>query len=225
VHSREPTLRSIPENGQPSVLLARIEVVILTLSFEVLIRTSKFRAMRELTIEWQEAGQLRRETIRHQQPSKYPGTVRLGRNPAECDIILSDPTVSGLHVEIFFNPSTQTFFLRNLRYSNPPVLDDQQIVTGEVPLRQGSIIYLGQLELKVVTVSLQKPNNAIAPTILLPPQPLQLSNQPAPSGVTYGLECPKCHRISPYERIDWGCQWCGTSLAAAASVLMSPNGN
>lgn len=179
--------------------------------------------MYELTLEWQDKGQLRQETIRHQQGSKYPGTVRIGRNPAECDIILSDPTVSGLHVEIFFNLSTQAFFLRNLRYSNPPVVNRQQLITGEVALKQGSIIYLGQLELKVTTVSLQQPSSSIPPTILLPPQPPQSADPPVPNPILYGLECPHCHRISPYDRIDWGCPWCGTSLAAAASVLMSPN--
>ena len=181
--------------------------------------------MQELTLEWQEAGQLRRETIRSQQSSKYPGTIRIGRNPAECDIVLSEPTVSGLHVEIFFNPSIPGFYLRNLRYTNPPVVDDRQIVTGEVLLKPGSAIYLGQIELKVTTVSLHQPSNGIAPTILLPPQPPQVAQQPALGAAIYGLECPKCHKISSYERIDWGCHWCGTSLAAAASVLMSPNSN
>ncbi len=181
--------------------------------------------MQELTLEWQQAGQLRRKTLSRHQGSKYPGTFRIGRDPAECDLVLSEPTVSGLHVEIFFNDSTQTFVLRNLRHTNPPMVDDRQIVSGEVSLCQGSIIYLGQLELKVVAVSLLPPNNGIPPTILLPPQPIQASNPPVTGAVSYGLECPKCHRISPYERMDWGCQWCGTSLAAAASVLMTPNGN
>jgi predicted component of type VI protein secretion system len=177
--------------------------------------------MWELTLEWQEAGQLRRETIRQQQLSLYPGTMRIGRDPTRCDILLSDPTVSGLHVEIFFNPSTQTFVLRNLRHSNPPFVDGRQIITEEVALSQGSAIYLGQLELKVIAISLHQTNQAIPPTLLFGSQPVPSANQPAPAA-SYGLECPNCHRISPYDRIDWGCQWCGTSLAAAASVLMLP---
>ncbi|MEW6491664.1 MAG: FHA domain-containing protein [Cyanobacteriota bacterium] len=179
--------------------------------------------MKEITLEWQEFGRTKIYTIYDQQPSKNLGTVRIGRNPAECDIVLSDPTVSGLHVEIFFNASTQTFLLRNLRYSNPPIVDDRQIVAELVALRSGSIIYLGQLELRVVGVSLHQSSNGIAPTILLPPQPLGTIPSSIPAGVFYGLECPKCHRVSPYERMEWGCQWCGTSLAAASSVLMSPN--
>ncbi len=180
-------------------------------------------AMNEITLEWQEFGRTKIYTIYDQQPSKNPGTVRIGRNPAECDIVLNDPTVSGLHVELFFNASTQTFVLRNLRYSNPPIVDDQQIVAQVVPIHSGSIIYLGQLELRVVGVSLHQPSNGIPPTILLPPQPLATFPPSTPVGISYGLECPKCHRVSPYERMEWGCQWCGTSLAAASSVLMSPN--
>jgi hypothetical protein len=179
--------------------------------------------MHEITLEWQEAGQIRQETIHDQQPGQYSGTVRIGRDPTRCDIILSDPTVSGLHVEIGFNPSTQSFVLRNLRYSNPPVVDDRQIVTGEVPLNQGCIIYLGQLELKVVKVCLHPYSSPIPQTIILPPHSPSVTHQAIPDVATYGLECPHCHRISPYEQIDWGCQWCGTSLSAAASVLISPS--
>ncbi len=180
--------------------------------------------MHELTLEWQEAAHSRRETIRHQQRSKYPGTVRLGRDPARCDLIFSDPTVSGLHIEIFFNPLTHAFALRNLRESNPPLVDGRQIVKGEAPLSQGSIFYLGQLELKVVAVSLAAPNNIIPPTILMPPQLLATANQAVPDIISYGLQCPTCHRVSSFDRMDFGCPWCGTSLAAAASVLMTHQG-
>lgn len=175
--------------------------------------------MNQITLEWQEALQIRTATIREQQLSKHHGTVRLGRDPAQCDLVLSDPTVSGLHIEIFYDQQSQCFALRNLRYTNPPVVDGRQISTGEAILSQGSSIYLGQLELKVVDISLAVTNYNIPQTILLPPQPLATVPQP----VSYGLQCPKCQRISPYDRLDWGCQWCGTSLAAAASILMTPN--
>jgi hypothetical protein len=180
--------------------------------------------MNELVIEWREAGQLRRETIRDRQPSKYPGTVRLGRDPSRCDVVLSDLTVSGLHVEIFFNPQQQVFTLRNLRVTNPPLVDGQVINQGEARLTSGSTIHLGQVALKVAVVSIVVVNH-ISPTILIPPQVLGVVNQPARNIASYGLQCPNCHRVSPYERMDLGCQWCGTSLAAAASVLMMPNGN
>jgi hypothetical protein len=181
--------------------------------------------MHKLTLEWHEAGQLRRETIHHEQRSKYPGTVRLGRDPVRCDLVFSDPTVSGLHVEIFFNPSTQAFALRNLRPTNPPLVDGQPISQEETPLSQGSTIYLGQLALTVAAVSLAVPNKGIPPTILVSPQALAAANQPAPDVVSYGLQCPNCGRVAPYERMDLGCQWCGVSLAAAASILITHNSN
>jgi predicted component of type VI protein secretion system len=178
--------------------------------------------MNELTLQWQEAGRTRTETIHDQQPSKNPGTVRLGRDPARCDFVFSDPTVSGLHVEIFYHPQQHFFALRNLRISNPPVVDGRQIIQDEVRLSQGSTIYLGQVAVTVIAVSLFTANAGIPPTILVSPQAFVASNQPTRAIESYGLQCPHCYRTSPYERIDLGCQWCGTSLAAAVSVLMTP---
>ena len=180
--------------------------------------------MNEITIEWQEAGQIRRETIRDNQPSKHFGTIRLGRDPLQCDIVFSNPTVSGLHVEIFFNTQYQSFALRNLRDTNPPVVDGRQIQHGEAFLSTGSTIYLGQLELNIVAVSRPILNNSISPTILMSQPPLMINQQAVAAPESYGLQCPSCGKVSPYERLDWGCQWCGTSLAAAASVLMTSPG-
>jgi hypothetical protein len=188
--------------------------------------------MNALTLQWHDAGQDRTQNIYEQQPSKNPGTVRIGRDPLRCDIVVSNPTVSGLHVEIFFDSRQQRFYIRNLRSPNPPLVDKQQLVQGELPLREGSIIHLGQLEIKVTAISI----NSIPPTILTPPIPVIGSTHPtrplvsqhpptppAPPPGVYGLECPKCHKVSPAENLQVGCPWCGTSLAAAVSVLVAPN--
>jgi serine/threonine-protein kinase len=74
----------------------------------------------ELTLEWVEAGQRRLKSFGDQQPSKKPGTVRIGRDPTQCDIVLSEPSVSGLHVEISTIANSKVFYLRPLRESNPP---------------------------------------------------------------------------------------------------------
>ncbi|MGB3208904.1 MAG: FHA domain-containing protein [Crinalium sp.] len=178
--------------------------------------------MAELTLTWTEQHQHRSQTIVAQQPSKNPGTVRIGRDPARCDIVLTDPTVSGLHIEIFFNFQQQNFYLRNLRSTNPAVVDGKVITTGEVSLRQGSTIYLGQLALTVVAVNFA--SFGVPATIVIPPQPTHSINQPQlPITKDYGLRCPnsKCSKTSPYIRLELGCPWCGTSLAAAASVLIN----
>jgi hypothetical protein len=171
--------------------------------------------MNEITLEWQETTQIRKEIICDRQVSKNPGTVRLGRDPLKCDVVLTHPTVSGLHVEIFFNQNCQCFQVRNLRQSNPPAVDGKILIQGEMSLSQGSTICLGQTEIKVVAVSLA--GSSVPPTILMPP------NSGTPGNQVYGLQCPKCDRISPFEQLDLGCPWCGTSLAAASSVLISPN--
>ncbi|WP_066377352.1 MULTISPECIES: FHA domain-containing protein [unclassified Anabaena] len=206
--------------------------------------------MNALTLQWNDAGQNRTQHIYEQQPSKNPGTVRIGRDPLRCDIVLTNLTVSGLHVEIFFDSQQQSFYIRNLRSQNPPLVDGQQLIQGEKPLNQGSIIYLGQVQLQVTAVNI----NTIAATVIAPPQPQSHQHQPVtppqpqppvhqhravtapvpqrppvhqhqpvtPAQGTYGLQCPKCHKVSPPESLQVGCPWCGTSLAAAVSVLVAP---
>ncbi|MBF2064562.1 MAG: FHA domain-containing protein [Calothrix sp. C42_A2020_038] len=184
--------------------------------------------MSALTIQWNEAGKEKTQTIYEQQRNtKNPGTVRIGRDPSRCDIVLSDPTVSGLHVEIFFN--LQQFLIRNLRPSNPPLVDGKQLTQGEQPLKQGSIIFLGQTQVKVIAVFISEASS-VPPTVLSGP-PVNKPNAPhTPVGHqptpfhqhSYGLQCPRCQRVSTLDYLNIGCKWCGTSLAAAASVLMAP---
>lgn len=173
----------------------------------------------QLTLKWTEAGVDRTQTIQNGQQSKNPGTVRIGRDPTKSDLVLSHPTVSGLHIEIFFDRQLQEFRVRNLRQSNLPLVDGKILSSEEAKLSEGSRINLGQVELEVVDVSATAV--AAPQTMLLSPQPTPGYSPPtAPS--TYGLQCPKCSRISPYAQLDAGCPWCGTSLAAAASVVLSP---
>jgi predicted component of type VI protein secretion system len=148
--------------------------------------------MSELTIEWQEAGALQTQTV-----SK---TATIGRDPARCNIVLSHPTVSGLHAMIYFRDADSRFYLRNLRDSNPPVVDNKRLNQGEAPLHQGSKIYLGQVLLTVTQTSAHTAESE------------------------YGLKCtnPTCGRVSAYDRLKLVCPWCGTSLAAAPSVIMPP---
>ncbi len=182
--------------------------------------------MPELTLEWQEAGRKKTQTISAGQPSKNPGTVRIGRDPARCDITIANPTVSGLHVEIFFSFEQEQFFLRNLREINPPVVDGRRIIQGEIVLKSDSTIYLGQIIVKVVSYVVD-----ISPTVFSLPEPFESMSlsleeptpkKPSRSTPTYQLKCPSCGRLCYYEWIDIGCRWCGSSLAAAASVFIQP---
>ncbi|MBE9076391.1 FHA domain-containing protein [Romeria aff. gracilis LEGE 07310] len=158
--------------------------------------------MNELMLQWQEAGQTKTRRLYHQQPSKHPGTIRLGRDPARCDILFHDRSVSGLHVEIYFSPQQQQFYLRNLRQTNPPLIDGQRLSAGEVALRLGTIIRLGKVEAVVDAIQV--------------------------SGLVrgaYGLRCPnpECGKVSPYthQHLQEGCPICGFALDAAKSTLIT----
>ncbi|MGL5064335.1 MAG: FHA domain-containing protein [Microcoleus sp.] len=174
----------------------------------------------QLTLNWKnEAGVHHNRTIQDSEPSKNPGTVRLGRDPAKCDLVFSHQSVSGLHVEIFFDRESKEFKVRNLRPSNPPLVDGKILTQGEAILTSGSRIHLGQVQLEVTAVA----TDATEPqqTVLLTGPPESANSGPT-GPVKYGLQCPKCHRISPYAHLESGCCWCGTSLAAAASVVLGP---
>jgi predicted component of type VI protein secretion system len=181
--------------------------------------------MNQLTLEWVDEGQVKTQTITDQYPGKHPGTFRIGRDPLRCDLVLQHPTVSGLHVEIFFDPRQNSFLIRNLRDTNPPLVDRQKLAQGEALLRQGTMLRLGQVEMRVTAIA----PGGLPPTIVTPTQPattvpVQPTAHPVeiPPTPAYGLKCPKCQQVSPYERLGSGCPWCGTSLAAAVSVLIIP---
>ncbi|MBW4486326.1 MAG: FHA domain-containing protein [Trichocoleus desertorum ATA4-8-CV12] len=180
--------------------------------------------MYEITLAWTEGEQAETKTLHPWQASKQPGAIRIGRDPERCDWVLSHPTVSGLHVEIIFQPEQNQFYLRNLRAQNPPFVDGSRLEQGEVALQVGSKIGLGQLELYVTAIAPIKTTVLLSPQLptLIPTLSSPLVPTAPPALSTYGLQCPKCHQTSRYEYLQSGCPWCGTSLAAAASVILSP---
>lgn len=119
--------------------------------------------LHDLTLEWQEAGEIKIRKILEKQQSKNPGKIRIGRDPLLCDIVVPDATVSGLHVEIFFHPEKQRFYLRNLRQKNPPIVDGQLLLAGEMPLSIGSSLRLGQQDFKVSAISCKEYPNGYVP--------------------------------------------------------------
>ncbi len=192
--------------------------------------------MNELILQWTEADLLRTQTIREDQPSKHPGTVRIGRDPTQCDIVFSDQypenhTISRLHVEILFKSPWNRFYLRNLQPKNPPLIDGGQLIQGEIALNSGCVIHLGQVQLEVVSITQTTPKV----TILVPPQASVLASpspsphpsQPQPSltpttprNLTYAIECPNCHLTLPLDARNSSCTRCGHFLADAESILV-----
>ncbi|MBW4636401.1 MAG: protein kinase [Iphinoe sp. HA4291-MV1] len=136
------------------VLLALQELVVNPDESPIVAASAITNILHELSLEWEENGQVKNRKILEKQQSKNPSRgVRIGRDPQVCDIVLPDPTVSALHIEIFFHQQKQRFYLRNLRQRNPPIVDGQLLLAGEMPLAVGSSIRLGQQNFKVSAIA------------------------------------------------------------------------
>ncbi|MBV5260074.1 FHA domain-containing protein [Synechococcus moorigangaii CMS01] len=169
--------------------------------------------MEQLTLEWSIQSQRYHYIFTHDSPTKISDKLRIGRDPARCDIVFADRSVSSLHVEIFFSATRDAALIQNLRPSNPPLVNGDRLTEGTAPLFQGSQIQLGHIQLRVAQLVLPIQAN-------VPPR------VPALSPVaTYGLKCPNptCGKVSKYDDqiLKQGCPWCGFSLAAANTVLVA----
>lgn len=179
--------------------------------------------MKELILVWIESGQPYSFKISQSPPHQNSTSIRIGRDPNRCDLVLSHPTVSGLHIEIFFNLESDQFCVRNLRPTNPPIIDGKSLISGEIILKPGSQLMLGQQPLQVESII--NTCQTVPPTLLLSPGQIPtnmgiISHTPI---TQYGLRCQSCDHICSYNQLELSCQWCGTSLAAAESVVLSPD--
>lgn len=154
--------------------------------------------MHRLVLEWVEEGRDRSQAFSFNSTGEQ--SIRIGRDDRQCNLVIKDATltVSGLHVEIFFNSRSQNFCLRNLTKNrqrpNPAWVNGQKIVEQEADLNPGATIQLGKVKLRA---------NIMAP-------------QPKP---IYGLKCHICNRVSPRADLSLVCRWCGTSLVAAVTEV------
>jgi hypothetical protein len=73
------------------------------------------------------------------------GRVFAGRDPQACQLAFTDPTLSRRHAEIFVE-NGQTF-IRDLGSANGTWVDGQQLGHQPVPLRAGSQVWLGHVQL------------------------------------------------------------------------------
>ena len=196
------------------------------------LRKQILTSMNQLTLEWQESGQVKTHTIQESQTNNHPVTFRIGRDPAQCDLVLADERISRLHIEIFFLPDWQRFYLRNLKPQNPPCIDGGYLIQGEVALHRDTVISLGQTELKVVDITITNEVNLpiIPPTVIATEtvekfamtssgqftEPLKsLTSNPANS-----LQCSNCEAIWPQNMRNSSCPRCGYFLVDAKSVVV-----
>lgn len=116
-----------------------------------------------IILEWQEDNR----THRHQAEMVSPSQViRLGRDPNLCDVVFSDPTVSGLQAEIASDG--RGVYLRCLRESNPPWVDGRRLGSVPVPLKAGSLVRLGRTQVQVVAVGEVAPTPDLSLSQLIP---------------------------------------------------------
>ncbi|MBN8564829.1 MULTISPECIES: FHA domain-containing protein [unclassified Leptolyngbya] len=124
--------------------------------------------MQRLTLEWQEENRNCSQTLSLQDQTKFPRSIRIGRDRDRCDVILQHPdpniarTVSGLHLELFWNDQVQQFYIRNLTRDrtppNPAIVNGQTVITQEVPIAENCQIKLGKLTLRVKVLDLNLQN-------------------------------------------------------------------
>jgi predicted component of type VI protein secretion system len=152
----------------------------------------------ELALSWTELGRNRSYTITSDRHSLRP--VKIGRDPLRVELVINNPTVSGLQAQIHYDPTTKQFLIESLRETNPVLVDGQKLTQGAKPLKDKGRLQMGNLTIKWVV---QQPT----------------TTNPV---VQYGLKCPnpKCGKISPYDSLKLVCPWCGTSLASAQSMIL-----
>ncbi len=160
--------------------------------------------MHKIVLEWVEEGRNRSQTFSFDKPNEPP--IRIGRDEIQCDVIIKDPskTVSGLHVEIFFDVVKHTFYLRNVTKNrdkpNPAWVNGQKVVAENVALKYRATIQLGKVTL-TANVTSDAPEDA----------------------PVHGLKCHICGHVSPQASLSLVCQWCGTSLASAPTAVYFPD--
>ncbi len=101
-------------------------------------------------------------------PISSKNTTRIGRDPAQCDLIIdpNDLGISRLHIQISFDQQTNIFLLKNISNKNPVTIDQQNFTYGQtIPLTQNTAIILGKTMVKVVDIM-----PIVPPTVINYPQ-------------------------------------------------------
>lgn len=113
--------------------------------------------MAEVTLTWVERGDRTTRTFDlFAADNRQRGTIRLGRDPEQCDLLLGGDRVSRLHAEIFFEVASSRFYLRNLREVNPILVDGHPLGAGKALLRRGTTLVLGERHLEVTHLGLHR---------------------------------------------------------------------
>ncbi|BCL39700.1 FHA domain-containing protein [Nostoc sp. MS1] len=109
-----------------------------------------------IAFQWNYNGNLINKKISKQEATRdnlNGAVIRIGREKPSCNLYLEDISVSGQHAEIYFDEQQQKFFIKSLSPKNTTKVDGQDLVYGEeLPLKNGSNIVLGQLNIEVTNI-------------------------------------------------------------------------
>ncbi|MBE9009040.1 PrsW family intramembrane metalloprotease [Pseudanabaenaceae cyanobacterium LEGE 13415] len=141
--------------------------------------------MSQFTLSWQEAGTTRSRSFDLTQPIyKTMYALRLGRDAEQCDVVFDDPSVSRLHAEIRWHPTTEQFSIENLRDINPIAVDGRLLSQGTQMIRSGTLIVLGDTTIQVTQPQQDFVINTFQPPVLETPTPVEARVQPVRSPVS-----------------------------------------
>lgn len=164
--------------------------------------------MFKVTLEWREGEQLRSQTLSTTQTTKQAGKIRIGRDEAQCDVVLTDSekTVSRLHAELFLNSTDHMVTLRNLTRDhegkqNPIMVNHHKVIHQEIPLSVGTSLQFGRM---LVTLSdIEVAQAAVTPSKAQP---------------SFGIKCHTCGNVISYDYLGLACPYCGSTVQADDTV-------
>ncbi|WP_193194089.1 FHA domain-containing protein [Nostoc sp. MG11] len=110
-----------------------------------------------ITFQWNDVstGNLKTQQISKQQVSKHNHAIIIGRDNVVCDIVINDSSVSKEHVKIYCDEQIRRFIIKNLRDTNIPKVDDEDLAIGkELPLKLNSKIVLGTQKIEIIDIQI-----------------------------------------------------------------------
>ena len=98
-------------------------------------------------------------SVRNKDLAKARGSLTIGRDPARCQIVIDDPTVSGHHARLLVNfhagSHPGSFLVEDLRSTNGTFVDGRRVPPGPdkaVPLPVGATLGIGGCRVRVIQV-------------------------------------------------------------------------
>jgi hypothetical protein len=105
---------------------------------------------------------------------------------------------------------------------------DGHVIYGEIVIDQpNSVIYLGKIAIYLELIT-EIEKTMVIPRVVQSPNPINPITPPQPQIAAnnqhnrqqFGLKCLHCGKVSSTDYAKSYCPWCGTSLAAAQSVII-----